>query len=145
VRGSTPMHSTQLGIGSGWQVARKPGKSGARRLASAYRTSHSFVVHIDSCARCAVPPRNRNAVLDTDGEKNHVAACGAPGEWPDVDFGALLQGQPCQSRCLLTLRDEALVLGLGEAAEAVSKQALLFEEFVAGDVKAGASRRNSIR
>jgi Fe-S oxidoreductase len=39
--------------------------------------------------------------------------------------------------CLLTLRDEALVLGLGEAAEAVSKQALLFEEFVAGEVKAG--------
>ena len=42
-----------------------------------------------------------------------------------------------ESSCLLTLRDEALVLGLGEAAEAVSKQALLFEEFVAGEVKAG--------
>ena len=61
--------------------------------ASAYPTSHSFVVRIDSGARCAVPPRNRNAVPDTDGQKNHVAACGAPGEWPNVDFGALLQGR----------------------------------------------------
>src|SRR6266404_6583231 len=87
------MHSTQSGIGSGWRVARKPGKSGVRRLASAYRTSHSFVVHIDSGARCAEPLRNRNAVPDADGEKNHVAACGAPGEWPDVDFGALMQGR----------------------------------------------------
>jgi Fe-S oxidoreductase len=39
--------------------------------------------------------------------------------------------------CLLTLRDETLVMGLGEAAEAVSKQALLFEEFVAREAKAG--------
>jgi FAD/FMN-containing dehydrogenase/Fe-S oxidoreductase len=39
--------------------------------------------------------------------------------------------------CLLTLRDEALVLGLGEAAETVSKQALLFEEFVARELQAG--------
>jgi hypothetical protein len=51
------MHSTQLGIGSGWRAARKPGQSGARRFASAYRTSHSFV--------CAP---------ETDGRKNHVAA-----------------------------------------------------------------------
>jgi Fe-S oxidoreductase len=39
--------------------------------------------------------------------------------------------------CLLTLRDEALVLGLGERAETVAKQALLFEEFVAREAKAG--------
>jgi len=39
--------------------------------------------------------------------------------------------------CLLTLRDEALVLGLGDRAEIVAKQALLFEEFVAREVKAG--------
>jgi FAD/FMN-containing dehydrogenase/Fe-S oxidoreductase len=39
--------------------------------------------------------------------------------------------------CLLTLRDEALVLGLGDAAETVAKQALLFEEFVAREVRAG--------
>ncbi|MEN9628450.1 MAG: hypothetical protein RJA10_1677 [Pseudomonadota bacterium] len=39
--------------------------------------------------------------------------------------------------CLLTLRDEALVLGLGDRAEAVAKQALLFEEFVAREAKAG--------
>ena len=39
--------------------------------------------------------------------------------------------------CLLTLRDEALVLGLGDKAVTVSKQALLFEEFIAKEIKAG--------
>jgi FAD/FMN-containing dehydrogenase/Fe-S oxidoreductase len=39
--------------------------------------------------------------------------------------------------CLLTLRDEALVMGLGERAQTVASQALLFEEFVAREVKAG--------
>ncbi len=39
--------------------------------------------------------------------------------------------------CLLTLRDEALVLGLGDAAEVVARQALLFEEYVAREAKAG--------
>ena len=39
--------------------------------------------------------------------------------------------------CLLTLRDEALVMGLGERAEVVGAQALLFEEFVAREAKAG--------
>ena len=39
--------------------------------------------------------------------------------------------------CLLTLRDEALVLGLGESAELVSQQAVLFEEFLANELKAG--------
>lgn len=39
--------------------------------------------------------------------------------------------------CLLTLRDEALVMGLGKPAEVVGAQALLFEEFVAREAKAG--------
>jgi len=39
--------------------------------------------------------------------------------------------------CLLTLRDEALALGLGDKAIVVSKQALLFEEFIARESKAG--------
>jgi FAD/FMN-containing dehydrogenase/Fe-S oxidoreductase len=39
--------------------------------------------------------------------------------------------------CLLTLRDEALSLGLGEAAKIVSSQALLLEEFLAREAKAG--------
>jgi len=39
--------------------------------------------------------------------------------------------------CLLTLRDETLVMGLGERAELVSQHALLFEEFVARESKAG--------
>jgi FAD/FMN-containing dehydrogenase/Fe-S oxidoreductase len=39
--------------------------------------------------------------------------------------------------CLLTLRDEALSLGLGDKARTVSRQALLFEEFLARETKAG--------
>jgi FAD/FMN-containing dehydrogenase/Fe-S oxidoreductase len=39
--------------------------------------------------------------------------------------------------CLLTLRDEALVMGLGERAEQVSRCVLLFEEFVAREAREG--------
>jgi Fe-S oxidoreductase len=39
--------------------------------------------------------------------------------------------------CLLTLRDELLVMGLGEGAQQIAKQALLFEEFLAREAKAG--------
>ncbi|MFN0184438.1 MAG: FAD-binding and (Fe-S)-binding domain-containing protein, partial [Aquabacterium sp.] len=39
--------------------------------------------------------------------------------------------------CLLTLRDEALVLGLGDDAQAVAAQALLFEEFLAREAAVG--------
>ncbi|KLN57839.1 FAD-binding and (Fe-S)-binding domain-containing protein [Variovorax paradoxus] len=39
--------------------------------------------------------------------------------------------------CLLTLRDETLVMGFGTKAETVAKQALLFEEFIARELKAG--------
>ena len=39
--------------------------------------------------------------------------------------------------CLLTLRDEALVLGIGKSAEIVAAQALLFEEFVAREARTG--------
>ncbi|MFO1325800.1 MAG: FAD-linked oxidase C-terminal domain-containing protein [Rubrivivax sp.] len=39
--------------------------------------------------------------------------------------------------CLLTLRDELLALGLGEPARAVASQALLFEEFLAREARAG--------
>jgi Fe-S oxidoreductase len=39
--------------------------------------------------------------------------------------------------CLLTLRDETLAMGFGDKAETVAKQALLFEEFIAREIKAG--------
>jgi Fe-S oxidoreductase len=39
--------------------------------------------------------------------------------------------------CLLTLRDEALVLGLGEPARIVADRALLFEEFITMEARAG--------
>ena len=44
--------------------------------------------------------------------------------------------------CLLTLRDEALVMGLGERAEVVNRQALLFEELLARDVRSGLTTLN---
>ncbi len=39
--------------------------------------------------------------------------------------------------CLYTLRDEMLVMGLGDAAQVVAGQALLFEEFLAREASAG--------
>jgi Fe-S oxidoreductase len=42
--------------------------------------------------------------------------------------------------CLLTLRDEALAMGLGERARIVSKQTFLFEEFAAREANAGRFR-----
>ncbi|HRO62006.1 MAG TPA: FAD-binding oxidoreductase, partial [Burkholderiaceae bacterium] len=39
--------------------------------------------------------------------------------------------------CLLTMRDEFLVMGLGEAANKLATQALLFEEFLAREHAAG--------
>jgi FAD/FMN-containing dehydrogenase/Fe-S oxidoreductase len=42
--------------------------------------------------------------------------------------------------CLLTLRDEMLAMGLGEAARTVADQALLFEEFLAREANAGRLR-----
>ncbi len=39
--------------------------------------------------------------------------------------------------CLLSLRDEALVMGLGEAADTVAAHAFTFEEFLASEAKAG--------
>ncbi len=49
-------------------------------------------------------------------------------------------GQPIiglEPSCLLTLRDEYHSLGLGEAAEQLAKQALLFEEFLAREQTSG--------
>ncbi|MCV0438144.1 MAG: FAD-binding protein [Hydrogenophaga sp.] len=39
--------------------------------------------------------------------------------------------------CLLTLRDEMLVMGLGEAPQQIADHALLFEEFLAREARAG--------
>jgi FAD/FMN-containing dehydrogenase/Fe-S oxidoreductase len=39
--------------------------------------------------------------------------------------------------CLLTLRDEMLVMGLGPQAETLAAQALMFEEFIAREARAG--------
>lgn len=54
---------------------------------------------------------------------------------PLAEAGIAIVG--LEPSCLLTLRDEALVMGLGEQAHVVAAQALLFEEFVAREAKAG--------
>jgi FAD/FMN-containing dehydrogenase/Fe-S oxidoreductase len=54
---------------------------------------------------------------------------------PLADAGVAIVG--LEPSCLLTLRDEALALGLGRKAEAVAAQSLLFEEFIACESKGG--------
>jgi Fe-S oxidoreductase len=44
--------------------------------------------------------------------------------------------------CLFTLKDEALVMGFGDKAISVSKQAQLLEEFLASETKAGTLKLN---
>ncbi len=54
---------------------------------------------------------------------------------PLAEVGIAVVG--LEPSCLLTLRDEALVLGFGAQAETVAAQALLFEEFIAREANAG--------
>jgi FAD/FMN-containing dehydrogenase/Fe-S oxidoreductase len=54
---------------------------------------------------------------------------------PFAERGMAIVG--LEPSCLLTLRDEALVMSLGESASAVSAQALTFEEFLAREAAAG--------
>jgi FAD/FMN-containing dehydrogenase/Fe-S oxidoreductase len=54
---------------------------------------------------------------------------------PFAEAGVAIVG--LEPSCLLTLRDEVLVMGFGDKAEVVARQALLFEEFVAREAKAG--------
>jgi Fe-S oxidoreductase len=54
---------------------------------------------------------------------------------PHVRAGAAVVG--LEPSCLLTLRDEFLVLKLGDGAKELAQQSLLFEEFIAREVLAG--------
>ncbi len=54
---------------------------------------------------------------------------------PFAERGIAIVG--LEPSCLLTMRDEMRVMGLGEAAEIVASQALLFEEFVMREVAVG--------
>ncbi len=54
---------------------------------------------------------------------------------PLIERGVPIVG--IEPSCLLTLRDEFLVMGLGEQAEKLSKQAFLLEEFLAREIDAG--------
>lgn len=54
---------------------------------------------------------------------------------PHAAAGAAIVG--LEPACLLSLRDEYAVLGLGEAAKTVGERALLIEEFLAREADAG--------
>ncbi len=54
---------------------------------------------------------------------------------PFAEKGIAIVG--LEPSCLLTLRDEMLVMGLGEAAQTISQHALLLEEFLAREAAAG--------
>ena len=54
---------------------------------------------------------------------------------PFAEKGIAIVG--LEPSCLLTLRDEYTVMGLGEDAELVSRHSLLLEEFLARELKAG--------
>ena len=54
---------------------------------------------------------------------------------PFAEQGIAIVG--LEPSCLLTLRDEMLVMGLGQAAHTISREALLFEEFLAREAAAG--------
>jgi Fe-S oxidoreductase len=54
---------------------------------------------------------------------------------PFAEQGIAIVG--LEPSCLLTLRDEMLVMGLGDAAQTISQHALLFEEFLAREAAAG--------
>jgi Fe-S oxidoreductase len=55
--------------------------------------------------------------------------------WPFAEKGISIVG--LEPSCLLTLRDEFLVMNLGPQAQAISEQAMLFEEFLAREAAAG--------
>ena len=54
---------------------------------------------------------------------------------PFAEAGIAIVG--LEPSCLFTLRDETLVMGLGSKAQTVSKQARMFEEFLAEEARAG--------
>lgn len=54
---------------------------------------------------------------------------------PFAEKGIAIVG--LEPSCLLTLRDEMLVMGLGEAAQTIAKQSLMFEEFLAREAASG--------
>ena len=54
---------------------------------------------------------------------------------PFADAGIAIVG--LEPSCLFTLRDEMLVMGLGDDATRLSAQALMFEEFLAREARAG--------
>jgi FAD/FMN-containing dehydrogenase/Fe-S oxidoreductase len=78
--------------------------------------------------------RTQLAVGDVDAARGLLSAL-LDAVLPLAEAGIAIVG--LEPSCLLTLRDEALVLQLGRKAELVAAQALLLEEFIAREAQAG--------
>jgi FAD/FMN-containing dehydrogenase/Fe-S oxidoreductase len=95
-----------------------------------------YAVHLARGANGRVPccGRTHLAAGDTDAARAKARALLATLQ-PLAERGIPIVG--LEPSCLLTLRDEYLVMGLGDAARTVAAQALLFEEFVVREARAG--------
>ena len=102
----------------------------ARVLAAAGYTVHS-VTKDDGHHCCG---RTYLAAGMVDEARQRIAAL-VDALHPFAQAGVAIVG--LEPSCLLTLRDEALAMGLGDKAAVVARRALLFEEFVAAEAKAG--------
>lgn len=106
-------------------------RAAARVLQAAGYTVHA-VRKGDGTAHCC--GRTHLAAGDVDAAKAKLTALLADLE-PLVAAGLPVVG--LEPSCLLTLRDEALAMGLGEPATRVAAASKLFEEFIAAEVSAG--------
>jgi Fe-S oxidoreductase len=95
-----------------------------------------YAVHLARGANSRVPccGRTHLAAGDTDAARAKARAL-LDTLRPLAERGIAIVG--LEPSCLLTLRDEYLVMGLGDAARTVAAQALLFEEFVVREARAG--------
>ena len=100
-----------------------PHKSQAKKVASESACSKEFC-----CGRTYLAAGMVDKAKATLGELvDHLA--------PYADKNIPIIG--LEPSCLFTLRDEALVMGFGDRAVSVSKQAQLLEEFLASEAKVG--------
>jgi FAD/FMN-containing dehydrogenase/Fe-S oxidoreductase len=111
---------------------------GHARDALAVLHAAGYVVHVAASQRAdgrhLCCGRTHLAVGDVDSAKAKARELQAA-LLPFASAGLPIVG--LEPSCLLTLRDEHLAFGLGEAARAIAGQALLLEEFLARELDAG--------
>jgi FAD/FMN-containing dehydrogenase/Fe-S oxidoreductase len=98
--------------------------------------SAGYAVHVATQADGRAPCCGRTLLAAGLAEEAKVRAGALVQTFkPFVEAGIAIVG--LEPSCLLTLRDEFLVMGLGDPAKALAAQALLFEEFLAREQQAG--------